>query len=256
MKTKLFIGIFAVIITLTAPAAIGASDNSLREYFYQGNIYYNDENLKEAIDCYKKALSCGYESGPLYYNLGNAFFKSGELGKAIVYYMRAERLTPNDPDIKSNLSYAKSLIKGSVVNPAKALPVRLFFGLVNKFTLNRITALSVFIYILLCLFIILTVYLKPLKRPLTVLSVVTGILLVLSISVFSVKYNTQVIAKDAVVTARETGSRFEPLDNATVFFTLYEGELVRVTDSDKEWFKVRRPDGKQGWVKKTDIELI
>lgn len=255
MKIRLTI---LLLITLLIPAGIAYAGNedSVRELFYQGNIYYSDNELQQAINSYEMALSYGYESSALYYNLGNAYFKNGELGRAIVNYLRAERLSPNDPDTRSNLAYAKSLIKGGVINLRKPLPVQFFMNIMGLVSLNRITYISIILYLLLCAAVILAVWLKRLRKALSIASLILMIIFVVSALAFSVKFNEQVMREKAVVIKDETPSRFEPLVYATTFFTLYEGEAVRVTASNGEWFKIRRSDGKQGWVKKPDIEMI
>lgn len=255
MKTR-----FAIILCILGLILIGSvyaqKDSNLKELFYQGNIYYADNDLNEAIDSYNKALSCGYDSSPLYYNLGNAYFKNGDLGKAIISYLRASRIDPNDPDIRSNLAHARSLIQGGLVSLRKAWLVRSFTNLTNLFSLNTITFISIFFYILLCVTIIIAVYLKQYKKVFTLLYIIITVILAIALLIFAVKFKDQVIQKNAIVIEQETDSKFEPLDNATTFFTLYEGEEIRVIALNGDWLKIRRSDGKQGWVKKTDIELI
>ncbi|MFH1244966.1 MAG: tetratricopeptide repeat protein, partial [Candidatus Omnitrophota bacterium] len=95
-------------VCLVIFAAPANSDNSSQQALYrsdtgpagalfsQGNGYYAQEKFDQAITAYEQELSLGRESGPLYYNLGNAYFKSGQLGRAILNYLRAERLIPAD----------------------------------------------------------------------------------------------------------------------------------------------------------------
>lgn len=255
MKMRFMI-ILYIILFMSAGCAYADKESNLKKFFYEGNVYYSDNDLQEAINCYKKALSHGYESSPLYYNLGNAYFKNGDLGRAIICYLRAERLTPNDPDIKTNLAHARSLIEGGLINPRRPWLIRLFVKVTGLFSLNRITSISIFIYILLCVVIIIAVYLKRFRKIFAILSIMILILLTISLLVFTVKFRKQAIRKDAIVIKEESDSRFEPLDNATTFFTLYEGEAIEVIAVNGDWLKIRRPDGKQGWVKKSDIELL
>lgn len=255
MKKCLLIIMCACLLIL-ANKAYADDKDSLRELFYQGNIYYGENDLQEAIDSYNKALNCGYESSPLYYNLGNAYFKNGNLGKAITCYLRASRINPGDPDIKSNLAYARSLIQGGLISLKKPWFIRGFLKLTGMFSLNKITSISIFIYILFCVVIIAGVYIKLYKKTFILLYVLISIMLATSLTIFAVKFKTQVTQKNAIVTKQETDVKFEPLDNATTFFTLYEGEEVQLVATNDEYLKIKRSDGKQGWVKKTDIELI
>jgi len=255
MKARLAI-ILCLLLLVFASCAYAQNEDNVRELFYQGNIYYSDNDLEEAINSYQKALNCGYESGALYYNLANAYFKNSELGKAIICYLRASRLTPNDPDIRSNLAHARSLIQGGMINPRSPWFMRFFLRFTNLFSLNRITSIAISLYLTLCVLIIIGIYLKRYRRFFTSIDIIIAIFLAISILVFGVKFKEQVIERHAIVIKQETDSRFEPLDNATTFFTLYEGEKVQVVTSNGEWFKIRRSDGKQGWVKRSDIELV
>ena len=73
---------------------------------------------------------------------------------------------------------------------------------------------------------------------------------------FSAQFYNTVVRKQAVVIAESSDCKFEPLEDATIFFSLSEGEAVFVGTVRKEWIKLRRFDGKQGWVKQADIELL
>jgi len=255
MKARFAI-ILCVILFVFAGSLSAADENRLREFFYQGNTYYSDNNLEAAISSYKKALGFDYESGPLFYNLGNAYFKNGELGNAIICYLRANRLTPNDPDIRSNLAHARSLIEGGIVTLSRPWFIRFFVNAANLISLNSVTIISISLYLLLCIAIIIAVRLKRFRRIFTMLSIIISVLLAISVLIFAVKFKAQVIQKDAVVIKQEVQSKFEPLDNATTFFTLYEGEMIRVIAPNGDWLKIKRLDGKQGWVKRSDIDLL
>jgi tetratricopeptide (TPR) repeat protein len=255
MKARFAI-ILCVILFVFAGSLYADKENSLREFFYHGNICYSDNNLKAAISSYKKALDSGYESGPLFYNLGNAYFKNGELGNAIICYLRASRITPNDPDIRSNLAHARSLIEGGVVSLRRPWFIRFFVKAADLLSINRAAAISISFYLLLCIAVIIAVCLKRFRRMFTILSIIISILLAASVLIFAAKFKAEVIQKNAIVIKQETHSKFEPLGNATTFFTLYEGEMVQVIAPNGDWLKIRRLDGKQGWVKKSDIDLL
>jgi SH3-like domain-containing protein len=59
-----------------------------------------------------------------------------------------------------------------------------------------------------------------------------------------------------VVIARSSGAKFEPFDSATTFFTLNEGEVVSEVASREGWIKIKRIDGKQGWIKRSAVEFL
>jgi len=124
------------------------------------------------------------------------------------------------------------------------------------FGLDRITIFAAALYFILSLLIILIVTIKGLRRILVYSGIAVSILLVVSISIFFAQFNETVIQEKAVVVAKNADSKFEPTDDATTFFTLSEGEEVIIAAADGGWVKVKRLDGKQGWLKKSAIEKI
>lgn len=133
---------------------------SAQALFYQANASYAEEKFDQAIAAYEEALKLDYESGPLYYNLANAYFKQGILGEAIVNYLRAQRLMPDDADLKANLAYAQSLIKGGRVTAQRHWLADQLLTLAGEFNLDKITVLTVFLYVAAALFTVLLSSLK------------------------------------------------------------------------------------------------
>ena len=94
-------------------------------FFDEGNRRYREGDYAGAVELYGRILESGVESGELHYNLGNAWFRLGELGPAILHYERARRIMPRDDDLGTNLELARSLtvdqvtpVSGSLVSPA------------------------------------------------------------------------------------------------------------------------------------------
>lgn len=255
MKIKLSL-LFLLLALIFPGGGICDELNQARLLFYQGNTRYSEEKFEQAIADYEKVLSLGFESGPLYYNLGNAYFKRGLLGKAILNYLRAQRLMPADADLKSNLTYVQSLIDNKTPAPEQKWFIRTFSGLAQIFTLDRITLITTILYFVLSIVVIFAILKRDLRKKIVYLSILISTLLVVSLSLFFIQFYNTVLQKQAVVIISKVEAKFEPFDDATRFFTLYEGETVVVTTTRKDWVKVKRIDGKKGWIKKTDIELL
>lgn len=251
-----------IIIVIMAFMAISARQADCDELglanslFYQGNASYSQEDYKEAIVEYEKALDIGYESGPLYYNLGNAYFKSGALGKAILNYLRAERLMPNDADLKSNLNYAKALIKNGAAEPERNWLARIFYSIADIFSLDGSLLLCAIFYFIFASVIAASIILKSARKKMLYISSFPLVLLILFLAVFIAKFNKEIVQKEAVVTAESQDAKFEPFDDATTFFVLSEGESAVIIAEKESWVKARRLDGKQGWLKRQALEAI
>ncbi len=245
----------------------------ITKLFNEGNSYYSRGKFNEAVKFYEEIISLGYESGPLYYNLGNAYFKSGALGKAILDYRRAERLEPLDADLKSNLEYVLSLVKQKSEAAENNALARLFLSLSASFSMDSIGIIYIALFILLFLwaagFILISSSgipervegsaaerVKNIRRKLVYIGIPVIICFIIAAAVLGSKYYDMAAHKEAVIIARNTNCKFEPFDDATTYFTLYEGENVIVASDKGTWAKIKRSDGKQGWIKKDAMELL
>jgi tetratricopeptide (TPR) repeat protein len=101
-------GFVSAFIFVLLALSLVAQDNST--LIKKGNKDYTDGLYHNAIEDYLKVLGNGYESPELYFNLGNAYFKANDLASAILYYEKAKKLKPNDPDVNFNLHIANSRI--------------------------------------------------------------------------------------------------------------------------------------------------
>lgn len=254
MRAKIFIAI--VLIVFISGLSFAAGREEARSLFLQGNENYANEKFEEAIASYEKAANLGFESGELYYNLGNAYFKYGSLGKAIVNYKRAKRLMPQDADLKSNLSYANSLIKGGGAQSGRIWPARMFFGMADSLGLDKVTEIGTVFYSILAGLLVAFIIFKRFRGVLIYLIIPAALLTALFVSLFIESYREEFYRKKAVIITKSTDAKFEPFIGATTFFILKEGEDLYVIDSDKDWLKIRRIDGKQAWIKKADVEFV
>ena len=242
---------------LSAFALTGhCGDSELRAFFQAGNQAYSEERFAVAADLYEKALGSGSASGPLYYNLGNAYFKLNDLGKAILNYSRAKRLMPLDADLESNMSYANSLIKGGTPPPAKNRFTRMLLSISGRFTLNGITLLSVVLYLALSSLGLLSIIKREFRGRALPVFLAVAVIMTLSARIFFMQYDFVLVHKEAIVVEEDVESKFEPFEDATTFFSLSEGESVNVMAERDGWLKARRADGKQGWVPAAAVEKL
>jgi len=216
--------------------------------FYQANIYYQEGKYDEAIKDYERLIGRGLESGNLYYNLGNSYFKKGELGLAVLNYEKAKGFIPNDGDLKSNYNYVLQVLN---------LEPELFGNWFDKMvyvlfqgtTIDSLTILLSFIYVVLIVFLILSLFFNRLKRFSGLVVCILAALFILSAYALNRKINY--LNKTAVVISNEADVKFEPLENATTYFKLSKGSRVEVVEKVEGWYKVRRFDNKLGWAIRT-----
>ncbi len=99
-----------VILLLVSPAA-ASEDQPWQALFAKANLAYRESRVQEAAERYRELIPSGYATGVLYYNLGNAYFRQGRLGHAILSYERARFFLPRDGDLNFNLRHAYLLVE-------------------------------------------------------------------------------------------------------------------------------------------------
>jgi tetratricopeptide (TPR) repeat protein len=251
------LGLVVLFLSVGAVLFASSAEQDGAALFNKANSCYEKGEFQQAADCYAGILRMGLESGQVYYNIGNAYFKLGDLGKAILYYEKAMDLMPQDADLKSNLEYARSLVEESSPTVSKAWWVKHLEGLTGALNLDNLTiALSTLYILVVCLAALNTVYRQRMGRKLS-LVIAAAVLITVSLAAsFAVRIYEEEFLKPAIVTQKEADCRFEPLDESTSYFKVRAGNKVFVVNSKDDWFKVRRLDGKAAWVKKDAISLI
>lgn len=230
----------------------------LEEQFSEANELYSKNQFEEAIIKYESILSQGYESADLYYNLGNAYFKSKQIPKSILYYERAKRIAPNDEDIRFNIEFANQM----VVDKIEALPKPFFLkwgeSILNLTTSKGWAVSSISIFILMLSFI--GVYFFSRSVALRKLSFALAIVsLIFSFAAFSMagKQKKKMIKHDhAIIFTPTVTVKSSPDESGTDLFVIHEGLKVQIKQNLGNWTEIRMANGNSGWIKKTDMEVI
>ena len=144
--------ILVVMLLLISTSLFGA-DNPPDE-FVAANKFYEEKDYASAIRLYESIINQGNESAEIYFNLGNAYFKSGDLGYAVLYYIRARRLSPADEDIRHNLEFARRFSKVQMEG-VQLNPINTFFdSLVDSYRLDLLAWVSSAFFVLFVLILV------------------------------------------------------------------------------------------------------
>ncbi|MCM8831275.1 MAG: SH3 domain-containing protein, partial [Candidatus Omnitrophica bacterium] len=227
---------------------------SFQSNFNKAAILYEKGDYDKAIEEYNFILESGFESGNLYYNLGNCYFKKGELGLAILNYEKAKRFIPFDRDLQANYKYASSLIEAQPIISQKFFLFKVLDNIFENFSLDGLTIFSSLMYILILSSILTTLFLKKFKKYAIILCFISLLFFIAgSITLFS---RISSLGKEAIVIKKELYAKFEPFPTATNYFSLYEGMKVRIIWKKEGWYKIKRQDNKIGWVEKDALAII
>lgn len=230
----------------------------LENLFAKGNDYYLKGNYEETINIFESIVEKGFEGKSLYYNLGNAYFRVGKLGLAILYYEKAKKLAPSDEDINYNLAFADS----KIVDKIETLPRFFIFdwweNLLALLSVSGWTYLSYFFYLLTLISIACYYFARSLKTQR--ISFYGGIAVLFLLVIFTlllvVNYNREVNVRYAVITNQEAVTKFSPDQNSKDAFIVHEGLKVKAEDTLNDWTKIKLIDGKVGWVKNNNLKII
>jgi len=244
----------SALIALLLLLPLGASAQTKSE----ADSAYAAGHYQKAVAIYEQLLNQG-ASADLYYNLGNAYYRSENITRAVLNYERALLLSPGDRDIRFNLQLARSKTIDKIVPESEMFFVTWYHSLVNLMSVDgwAMTAI-VSLALLIVLFLI---YLFSEQVWLRKVGFFGGFALLLVFVLSNIFANAQkqelLHRKGAIVVASSVAVKSTPARNGTDLFILHEGTKVVITDgSMKDWKEIRLADGKEGWIESKKIELI
>ncbi|MFQ5454051.1 MAG: tetratricopeptide repeat protein, partial [Candidatus Zixiibacteriota bacterium] len=168
------------------------------------NKFYQDKDYNSAIRLYNSILNRGIESAPLYFNLGNAYFKQGNLGYAVLNFMKAKRLDPEDEDILNNLNFVRQFsaiqMEGVELNPIKTFLV----SIVDRYHLNKIAWMASIFFILFFGFLSVRYGLGIIHPVVRTGIIISLTLLIISTGLTSFKYRYDYLTRRAVIIAEDS----------------------------------------------------
>lgn len=259
MRT-IVLGVALMLAGLFAPATGVCGETKVTDpvqLFYNGNASYDAKDYMNALLDYDAILTSGLESGNVYYNVGNSFFKLRKPGYAILFYERARRLMPSDSDVRANLSFARALTgEASYDETVDRAVIRTIKRSIRDFDLSSLALWTLGAYLLAAAMIAASlVYPIPLKKFRTGVAVLIAVAAYATVA-FAVKYYSEVVLTHGVILAKDVEARYQPIDKSSTFFKPREGSEVLILKTANGWRQIRRADGKTGWVKREDVEPI
>lgn len=246
---RVVLGLLALASFATASGAHGVY--AQQEIFERGNQLYQEGDFAAAIEAYEAVLSAGYEGADLYYNLGNAYYKAGELGPSILMWERARKRAPADTDVQANLELARSLTADAV----EPLPRFWLISAVSWWV--RLIPRGPLIVVVATGWLLLTggVAARILTRAdparrLGAWVAVGGAAIVLVLGTnLLVRELGLGAAERAVILETAVPVRSAPAaDDDLTLFEVHEGTVVRIDRRAGEWAEIVLADGKVGWA--------
>jgi tetratricopeptide (TPR) repeat protein len=242
-----------ICIFFLALSAGDARADETAQAFLDGIHAYKAGDYPQAIKIFTRIADSGVKNGKLFYNLGNAHLKNNDLGLAILWYERALKLTPDDPDLKFNHAHALSLTrdeKGDKQNPILRILFFWKYGLSPGLIQWCAAILNLIFWVYAAVRMILN------RRPMNTLgSLLLAIALVFMATAFY-NYHESAVVKHAVILAPEVPVRSGLTEDATQLFILHAGTKVKIEREMEGFYRIYFSEGKIGWVRKSDAGMI
>ncbi|MFK5854938.1 MAG: tetratricopeptide repeat protein [Bacteroidota bacterium] len=222
------------------------------------NNAYNEGLYDSALNTYSIVITDGIESGELYYNMGNAYYKNNDIASAILYFEKAKILLPNDEDIQYNLNIANSMI----VDKIEKVPELFYHQWWNYFyNIMGVDAWTIFALISFSLLIVtIGLFIMSKKRGNRKLSFYVGVLILIititSSALASQKFYLNIEHKEAIVFTSSITVKSSPTQNSVDLFVIHDGTKVKIIDSIDNWVEIKIQNGSTGWLPKKSIKEI
>lgn len=215
---------------------------------------YADKKYQETITIYDSLIKSGYHSFKLYYNLGNAYYKHNELGKAIYHYELARKLEPQNKDVKTNLIIANKKTIDQIETKEHFFIEAIKSGIVNSIS----TTYWAWISIISLVILLASVYLFLIKdgiifkRITFFISLATLFTFISSLTIGYIALNDKQALNYGIILCRESKIYEEPINGANTKFNLHEGTKFNIIESTENFTNIKLENGNEGWIKNSD----
>ena len=251
--------VVAVLVLLGFPMSGFAADAYVDSLFNAASAAYSEGQWAEAAGTYTAIENLGLESPALYCNMGNAWFKSGDVAKAMLYYERALKLDPSYDDARYNIAVISDFIQDRI-EPVPEFILKTWTRDLCYILDSDTWAVISLIFLAAVAVSLLLLFLSSslaLRRTGFFSAIAAFLLTVMSVS-FAFWQKADYSRKDgAVIMVPVVSVKSSPSsDTSTDLFILHEGTKVVILDEVGDWRNIELADGRQGWMKSADMEVI
>lgn len=240
------------------PETVTTTDSTPEAMFDSANQAFIGGQYPMAVATYEAILNKGVHSPKLYYNLGNAYFQQGQIGKAILNYTRAKNLNPTDDDIAYNLELAKAKTKDKIDAVPQFFLVRWVASISELLNSNWWAVMAIIFFAITACGVV--AWLVVNKMALRKLGFFVALLSMI-FTVFSIGFSISAASDEydgnqAVIINTAAPIKSSPSTSGKDLFILHEGTAVRVLQQLDGFSEIELTDGNKGWIATSAIELV
>lgn len=245
-------------LTKSDASAFSAAKQIVNATKAEGDSAYIKNDFASAIQIYESLLQQG-EAPEIYYNLGNCYYETDDIARAILNYERALLLSPGNTDIRANLEIARSKAIDKVTPVPEIFFITWIKSLVNSQSSDAWARTGIISFLLLLVSLAIFFFTQHIKWKKIGFSAAILFLIVTVLSnLFASQQKSYLTNRnDAIILSPSVTVRSTPSESGTSLFVLHEGRKVEIKDNSmREWKEIRLEDGKVGWVPSSSIEVI
>ena len=246
-----FVWLLLAMICLGGTSARAVTKNNADTEYQKGNY-------QQAIRDYEEVLKNG-ESAEIYFNLGNAYYRTDNITKAVLNYERARLLSPGDDDINFNLQFAHSKTIDKITPQSEMFFVTWYKSLVNFTSVDNWAKTGILCIVMALLLVLLYLFGPQLMlRKIGFFGGLAFFVIFLLSNLFAFQQKQALDNRTgAIIMAPSVNIKKTPAKNSTDQFVLHEGTRVDIIDKGMtDWRCIRVGDGREGWIETKAIEEI
>ncbi len=254
MKTmKKYILVFMLLLCATW---VYANENI--QLWNKANDAYSMGQYESALADWLQIEDNGEHSYKLYCNIGNAYYKTGSMGKAVLYYEKALKLNPAGEDAKINLQIAKL----QTLDKIEVVPEFILTTWIKD--IRNMMSSDSWAYVALGLFAVVALLMLLFKfaptvgqRKFSFVLACTVFLFAIFAVIFAANLRANANSEDqAIVMVPVSNVKSAPNATGNNLFILHEGSKVEILEEAGKWCRIEISDGRQGWMQKNDVDVI
>ena len=239
-----FIAIFCSAVSTVSSLAQAKGD------FTKANQEYAQGNFAEAISGYEALVGAGQWSANLFYDLGNAYFRVGDFGHAVLNYERALALERHHPEAIANLQIARDEARSLELQ--QSWPERYFqFASVNQYSIAGAIAFWFAVFAM-----VMLIFAR--RRSATLIATLIFCLLLSAVAIYAV-YTLERGSNGsalAIVTGKNVQARLATADTANSILALPSGSEVKILSTRGDWIYAALPNNLRGWIPAKDAQQV
>ena len=217
--------------------------------FQEANDLFINKRYKKSIELYEKIIDSEQKNSTVFYNLGNAYYRLGDIGHAIWAYKHANKFSPRDKDIIHNLKIAEAKKIDRINSP----PLFILHDFYRKIKLSMtmfefILVVGILFFIFSLIWIMQSFSGKRNVVSKTIFQILLTFIIIVHAVMLDMAFERKRISNEAIIVGKSDAQSGPFFGDNKVLFQINEGSVVEVLEEKNNWSKIILIDGKKGWV--------